>query len=317
MRFPPARSDASSPRTAVPTTESAHTGPAWSVARALVVSTRPKQWVKNLLVLAAPAAAGVVGRPEVLWRVLIAFVAFVLASSAVYLVNDLLDLEADRAHPRKRRRPIASGALPVGVARVAAPVIGLLSLAVALAGNWQLVLLTAIYLVSSLAYSVRLKHEAILDLAFVVIGFLLRAIAGGVAADVRLSAWFVLTTGLGALFVIAGKRYAELELVQGGLTTGRRVLRQYTVSYLRFVWTMAAAALLVTYSLWAFSVGTSVDDSIWSQISVLPFLLVMMRYALIIDKGNAGEPEEIVLSDRLLLGLAACWLALLLVAVYL
>ena len=287
------------------------------VARALVVTMRPKQWVKNLLVVAAPIAAGVIGRPEVLWRVFVAFVAFVLASSAVYLVNDLLDVEADRAHPRKRHRPLASGALPVGVARVAAPVVALLSLAVAAAGNWQLVTLTAIYLVSSMAYSIRLKHEAILDLAFVVIGFLLRALAGGVAADVRASTWFVLTTGLGALFVIAGKRYAELELVQAGLTTGRQVLRHYTVSYLRFVWTMAAAALLVTYSLWAFEVGAATGDSLWSEISVLPFLLVLMRYALIIDKGNAGEPEDIVLSDRLLLVLAACWLALLLGAVYL
>ena len=286
------------------------------VPRALLVSIRPKQWVKNLLVLAAPVAAGVVGRPDVLWRVLIAFVAFVLASSAVYLVNDLLDVEADRAHPRKRHRPLASGALPVSVARVAAPVLGLLALAVAAGANWTLVVVTAVYLVSSLAYSIRLKHEAILDLAFVVIGFLLRALAGGVAASVPASAWFVLTTGLGALFVIAGKRYAELELVQAGLTTGRQVLRHYTVSYLRFVWTMAAAALLVTYSLWAFSVGARSGDTLWSGLSVLPFLLVMMRYALIIDQGNAGEPEEIVLSDRLLLGMAACWLVLLLIAVY-
>ena len=288
-----------------------------AVPRALVVSTRPKQWLKNLLVAAAPLAAGVIGHPSVLWRVFLAFVAFVLASSAVYLVNDLLDLEVDRAHPRKRRRPLASGELPLPVARVGAPLLALLAVAVAAATNRPLAALTVIYLASSLLYSIRLKHEPILDLAFVVIGFLLRALAGGLAAGVPVSAWFVLTTGLGALFVIAGKRYAELELVQAGLATGRPVLRHYTVSYLRFVWTMAAAALLVTYSLWAFSVGTSADDNLWSEISVLPFLLVLMRYALIIDKGNAGEPEEIVLSDRLLLALAACWVALLLAAVYL
>ncbi|MDA8438008.1 MAG: decaprenyl-phosphate phosphoribosyltransferase [Propionibacterium sp.] len=288
-----------------------------SVARALLVTTRPRQWIKNLLVAAAPMAAGVIGRPVVLEKVLIAFVAFVLASSAVYVVNDLLDLEIDRTHPKKRRRPLASGALPVPVARVAAPVFGVLALAVAATCNWALVGLTAIYLVSSLMYSIRLKHEAILDLAFIVIGFLLRALAGAVAADVRTSTWFVLTTGIGALFVIAGKRYAELELAERGLTTARPVLRHYTVSFLRFVWTMAAAALLVTYSLWAFSVGSGVEDSLWSQLSVLPFLLVLLRYALIIDRGDAGEPEEIVLSDRLLLGLAVCWLVLLVGGVYL
>ena len=288
-----------------------------SVARALLVTTRPRQWIKNLLVAAAPMAAGVIGRPVVLEKVLIAFVAFVLASSAVYVVNDLLDLEIDRTHPKKRRRPLASGALPVPVARVAAPAFGVLALAVAATCNWALAGLTAIYLVSSLLYSIRLKHEAILDLAFIVIGFLLRALAGAVAADVRTSTWFVLTTGIGALFVIAGKRYAELELAERGLTTARPVLRHYTVSFLRFVWTMAASALLVTYSLWAFSVGSGVEDSLWSQLSVLPFLLVLLRYALIIDRGDAGEPEEIVLSDRLLLGLAVCWLVLLVGGVYL
>ena len=287
------------------------------VAKALVVTTRPRQWIKNLLVVAAPMAAGVIARPVVLEKVFIAFVAFVLASSAVYVVNDLLDLEVDRTHPKKRRRPLASGALPVPVARIAAPVFAVLAIAVAATCNWTLAGFTAIYLTSSLLYSIRLKHEAILDLAFVVIGFLLRALAGSVAADVPSSAWFVLTTGLGALFVIAGKRYAELELAERGLTTARPVLRHYTVSFLRFVWTMAAAALLITYSLWAFSVGSNTEDSLWGQLSILPFLLVLLRYALIIDRGDAGEPEEIVLSDRLLLGLALCWAVLLVGAVYL
>ena len=272
--------------------------------------------MKNLLVLAAPLAAGVIGQPAVLGRVLIAWVAFVFASSAVYVVNDLLDLELDRADPVKSRRPLASGALPLPLARAAAPVLAVLAVGVAATCNWALAGLVAVYLVSSLLYCVRLKHEVVLDLGFVVIGFLLRAVAGGVAAGVPLSRWFVLTTGLGALFVIAGKRYAELVLTQRGLTSGRPVLRHYTVSHLRFVWTVAAAALLVTYSLWAFSVGAIGDDPVWSELSILPFALVLLRYALIIDQGSAGEPEEVVFSNRMLLGTAVCWLGMLACAVY-
>lgn len=288
-----------------------------STARALLASCRPKQWIKNLLVLIAPAAAGVIGDPQVQLRVLDAFVAFILASSAIYLVNDLRDVTVDRAHPTKRRRPIASGALPMPVARRAVPAFIVAAILVALPGGVPLAGIVALYLASSLLYCLRLKHEVVLDLVFVLIGFLLRAVGGGVAAHISLSEWFLVTIGLGALFIVAGKRYAERVLAEQTGVWARPVLREYSLSYLRFVWTVAAGALLVTYALWTFTVTTRGDDARWSLASILPFLVVLLRYAAIVDRGAAGEPEEIVLADRTLLGAGTLWLALLLVAVYL
>jgi len=285
-------------------------------AGALLAGCRPRQWTKNLLVLIAPLAAGVIQHPQVQLRVLVAFLAFVLASCVIYLVNDLKDLALDRAHPTKRYRPLASGRLPVPLARGAAPVLAVAALGVALLGGGALARIVGLYLASSLVYCFRMKHEVVLDLVFVLIGFLLRAIGGGVAARVSLSQWFLLTAGLGALFVVAGKRYAERVLAERSGEWARPVLREYTLSYLRFVWTLAAAALLVTYALWAFTVAAHGDDARWSALSILPFLVALLRYAIIVDHGGAGEPEDIVLADRMLLGAGGLWLGLLLLAVY-
>ncbi|MEO8749941.1 MAG: decaprenyl-phosphate phosphoribosyltransferase, partial [Allobranchiibius sp.] len=159
-------------------------------------------------------------------------------------------------------------------------------------------------------------HEVVLDLVFVLSGFLLRAIGGGVAAGVPLSQWFLLTAGLGALFVVAGKRYAERVLAERSGVWARPVLREYSLSYLRFVWTAAAAALLVVYSLWTFTITPGNQASSWGLLSTIPFLVVVLRYAVIVDRGGAGEPEDIVIADRMLLGSAVVMLALLTVAIY-
>lgn len=283
---------------------------------ALVRALRPRQWTKNILVVVAPVAAGVIGRGSVLLELLIAVVAFTLASSGVYLVNDVVDLDLDRAHPVKCRRPLASGQLSLPVARVSAVACFVGALAVATAAGWQLAAVVALYITLSILYSAWLKHEPVLDLALVSSGFLLRAIGGGVATQVPLSHWFVLATGLGALFVVAGKRYAERLLSERtGLIT-RPVLASYSLSYLRFVWTMTAAALVVTYALWAYSFGVA-EDTRWSVVSIVPFMIVVLRYGIVVDGGGAGEPEEIILGDRLLLGSGAVCTACLLAAVYL
>lgn len=285
-------------------------------ARDLLRLCRPKQWIKNLLLLMAPLAAGVIQHPGVLLRLLVAFVAFVLASSAVYVVNDLKDVDLDRVHPKKRARPLASGAVSMIAAQRLAPVLVVGALAVALLDGWQVAVVVAIYIAASLLYCFWMKHEVVLDLVFVLGGFLLRAIGGGVAARVLLSQWFLLTAGLGALFVVAGKRYAERVLAERSGVWARPVLREYSLSYLRFVWTAAAAALLVVYSLWTFTLTTGNQASTWGLLSTIPFLVVVLRYAVIVDRGGAGEPEEIVLADRMLLGSAVVMLALLSVAIY-
>ena len=180
------------------------------VARALVRAVRPRQWVKNLLVVAAPLAAGKVGDGDVIAATLLALVSFCLAASAVYLVNDTADREVDRLHPTKRLRPIASGALAVPVALTVAGVLATAAVAVGWVADPMLAVLVASYLLLQVLYAVRLKHEPVLDISVVAAGFLMRAVAGGIAADLPLSQWFLLVSGFGSLFIVAGKRYSEL-----------------------------------------------------------------------------------------------------------
>jgi decaprenyl-phosphate phosphoribosyltransferase len=286
----------------------------WGVVRAL----RPRQWVKNALVLAAPLAAGSVFRPEVLGPTALAFLLFCLASSAVYLVNDTIDVAEDRRHPRKRFRPIAAGLVPrplaIGLAVVLFAVA--MTLAVTLTRPALAGVLGA-YVVIQLAYCLFLKNQPVIDLAVVASGFLLRGIAGGVAAGLALSQWFLLVAAFGSLFMVAGKRYSEL-IVVGDAAATRKTLKEYSASYLRFVWSLSAGVAVTAYCLWAFDMGNAHSDSVpWATISIAPFVMAILRYAVDVDKGNAEEPEEIALHDRVLLVLALTWCASLLLAVWL
>jgi decaprenyl-phosphate phosphoribosyltransferase len=276
------------------------------IAAALVRGMRPHQWMKNLLVVAAPLAAGKLDDRDVIAATLLALVSFCCASSAVYLVNDTLDREADRLHPTKRLRPLASGALPVPVALVAAVVLAAAALAVGWVADPELAALVAAYLVLMVLYAVRLKHEPVLDISIVAAGFLMRAVAGGIAADLPLSQWFLLVSGFGSLFIVAGKRYSELHTL-GSEAGTRKSLVRYTDTYLRFVWSTAAGATVISYSLWAFE---QVSDSgvPWHTISIAPFLMVLLRYAVDVDAGTAAEPEDIVLRDRVLQLIGLAWL---------
>jgi decaprenyl-phosphate phosphoribosyltransferase len=283
--------------------------------RGLLRTARPRQWVKNVLVLAAPLAAGQLLRTDVLVAAAIAFVAFSLTASGIYLVNDAIDVEADRSHPRKRLRPIAAGVVPVRVALVAGGALLVLGpLVGSLTGEPQLVLVLAFYVVLQLSYCLWLKHQAVLDLALVSSGFLLRALAGAAATGLVPSQWFLLVASFGSLFMVAGKRYAErrTEAPEGGST--RRVLEDYSPSYLRFVWSLSAAVVVFAYSLWAFEL--SAQSSGWATASIAPFVLGLLRYAVDVDAGRAGEPEDIVLGDRVLQSLGLVWLVLLTFAAY-
>ncbi|WP_306363290.1 decaprenyl-phosphate phosphoribosyltransferase [Nocardia sp. CC227C] len=298
-------------------------GPPKTLAGGLIKAARPRQWVKNVLVLAAPLAAGktaagdlVIGDWTVIWHVGIAFVVFCLAASGIYLVNDALDVEADRAHPTKRYRPIAAGVVPVNLAYALSAVLLVGSILLSFVASWNLAVVMAVYIGIQLAYCFGLKHQAVLDICIVSSGFLLRAVAGGAAADIALSQWFLLIMAFGSLFMAAGKRYAELKIA---LDTGakiRKSLQYYTPTYLRFVWTLAATAVVVFYGLWAFEQGRAKDTE-WFAISMIPFTVAIMRYAVDVDGGEAGEPEEIALGDRVLQFLAIAWIGAVGVAVYL
>jgi len=279
----------------------------------MLVAIRPRQWTKNLLVVAPLLPAVPLLTTDALLGAAIAFGMFCLLSSGVYLLNDVRDAEADRAHPVKRHRPIAAGTVAPSSALGLALALVVGGVLLASIRGGELVVVALAYLAIQVAYCLGLKREPVLELGAVASGFLLRALAGGVGAGIPLSPWFLLAAGFGSLFVAAGKRYSE---ANRGVHDGawvREVVRAYSPSYLRFVWTSAAALVLATYALWAFQEYT-LTSSPWSMVSVVPFVLALLRYAVNVDAGHAEEPEGVVLQDRMLLSLGLVWAATLVVA---
>ncbi|MEU6842913.1 decaprenyl-phosphate phosphoribosyltransferase [Streptomyces sp. NPDC046716] len=279
----------------------------------LLRTARPRQWVKNVLVVAAPAAAGELFSRHAVTQVALVFCLFTLASAAVYLINDARDAEADRAHPVKRYRPVAAGQVPVPVAYAAGALLAALAptLAAALCNPMTAALLTA-YVGMQLAYCVSLKHVLVVDLTVVTTGFLMRAMIGGVALGIPLSRWFLITTGFGALFMVSAKRYSEAVQMAGKEGATRALLNQYTTGYLRFVWQLAAGVAVLAYCLWAMEEGGVARTSLlpWRQLSMVAFILAVLRYAVFADRGTAGEPEDVVLRDRALAVIGLVWLAM-------
>ncbi|OBH04401.1 MULTISPECIES: decaprenyl-phosphate phosphoribosyltransferase [unclassified Mycobacterium] len=287
------------------------TGPSGNVVVGVVKAIRPRQWVKNVLVLAAPLAA--LGGPvhynyaDVLTKVSVAFVVFCLAASSIYLVNDVRDVDADREHPTKRFRPIAAGVVPEWLAYTLAVVLGAASLALAWWLTPDLAVVMAVYLSMQLAYCFGLKHQAVMDICIVSSAYLLRAIAGGAATGIPLSQWFLLSAAFASLFMVAGKRYAELQVAERTGAAIRKSLESYTSTYLRFVWTMSATAVVLCYGLWAFERDR--HSGSWFAVSMVPFTIAILRYAVDVDGGLAGEPEDIALRDRVLQLLFLAWIA--------
>lgn len=286
-------------------------------AGALLRAMRPKQYLKNILVFAAPTAAGVLGESGALRDTMLAFVSFCLASSATYLLNDVGDRHVDARHPTKRHRPIASGEVPVGLALGWALVCLLASLGIAAAVNWRLFALIAGYKVLTVAYTFWLKHIPVVDIAVVATGFIVRAVAGGVAVDVTLSRWFLIVTSFGSLFMVAGKRYGEWNEIGEDRAGTRPALAAYTRDYLRYVWSMASAITIAGYCLWAFEHPTGDSGIPWWGLSIIPFVMGMMRYALLLEQGHGSAPEDVVLGDRTLQVFGVMWVALFVGSVYL
>jgi len=287
------------------------TRPPGNLVTGVLKAIRPRQWVKNVLVLAAPVAGLGSGirydYAQMLTQVALAFVVFSLAASSVYLVNDVRDVEADREHPTKRFRPIAAGIVPEWLAYCLAVLLGVASLGIAWLVTPNLALVMAVYLAMQLAYCFGLKHQAVLDICIVSSAYLLRAIAGGVATDIPLSQWFLLSAAFASLFMVAGKRYAELQLAERTGAAIRKSLESYTSTYLRFVWTLSATAVVICYGLWAFERDR--HSGSWFAVSMVPFTIAILRYAVDVDGGLAGEPEDIALRDRVLQLLFLAWIA--------
>lgn len=278
----------------------------------LIRLSRPKQWLKNALVVAAPLAAGVLLWPSVLGWVAVAFVCFCLAASSVYMINDVLDVNEDRSHPKKRNRPVASGQVSPRAATLASLVCLVSALAIPIGlGNINLAVVIASYLALQALYVWKLKHEAVFDIACIAAGFLLRAIAGGVAASVVISNTFLVVVGFGALFMAVGKRYSEILSHKQEDKKTRMALDQYTPGYLRILLSVSATISLVGYILWAFEMDAlDTNDIPFAALSVIPFTLALMRYAKDADSAEVEAPEDALFADKGLLILGLLWLAL-------
>jgi decaprenyl-phosphate phosphoribosyltransferase len=288
-----------------------------TLAGGLVRSARPRQWIKNLLVFAAPGAAGVLTHADALGKTALAFVAFCLAASGTYYLNDSLDYAADRQHPTKRFRPIAAGVVPLGLARVSAIVLLAAGVAVGLAtAGWQLAVVLGVYVAITISYSFYLKHQPIIDIAAVAAGFVIRTIAGGVATGVPISEWFLIVASFGSLFMVSGKRSAEFDEMGVDRGSTRVTLSFYTASFLRYVRGTTSSVALAAYCLWAFEKANAANTHIWFELSIVPFVLGILRYALLLDTGHGGAPEEVVLHDRTLQVLGLIWMAMFAIGVY-
>jgi len=286
-----------------------------TAARALWSACRPRQWTKNLLVLAAPLAAGVLTHPDVPGKVAVAFVSFCLLASATYLLNDVHDLDEDRHHQSKRNRPLASGALSRTPALAAAGLLAAAGMLAAFAVRPALAAVAAAYLLLTAAYTMRLREIAVADIAAVAGCFVLRALAGGAATSVAISRWFLVVTSFGALFVVAGKRYIELRDSSANAGPGRATLGAYSPQYLRFVLALSATVTATAYCLWGFQ--KSHDGRIsWYELTVIPLVLWLLRYALLLDQGHGESPEDLVAHDRFLLIMSGTWVALFTCGVY-
>lgn len=280
-------------------------------ALGLLESTRPRQWVKNVLVLAAPAASGRLGNPDAVGRAVFAMSIFVVLAAATYLLNDSIDVGVDRCHPRKCHRPIAAGMVSVRSARTASAGLALVGLAGAAALGWRFALIASCYVVISTWYSLGLKHCAVVELFAVASGFVLRAVGGAEAVAVNASVWFVLTTSFGALFVVTGKRLSEALEFGADAVRVRVTTEAYPTAFLRFAFAVAAVATLVVYCLWAFQTTELVGSAtLLFELSVVPVAAALLRYALIVELGRGSAPEEVFLSDRTLQILGLTWVVL-------
>jgi decaprenyl-phosphate phosphoribosyltransferase len=276
---------------------------------AVIMTTRPRQWPKNLLVFAAPLAAGSLGRDHGFAYALLAMFAFACASAAVYLVNDVVDVERDRRHPVKRNRPIASGALPERHAFVLAVLATVFAVGAGVAIREPLLVLTiVVYLGESFLYSFWLKHVPVVEMVLVATGFLLRVLGGAAATHVPVSIWFLLVCSLGALGVAIAKRYTELTSLGGDALRHRPVMRWYRPGMLRAWQLIIGLGMLATYLMWAVNETTAARP--WHLLSALPLAAALIRFGLLTARQTVRPVEDLLMRDAIMLCFEATWLAL-------
>lgn len=285
--------------------------------RLLLTALRPKQWTKNLLLFIGLVFSLNFGRPTLLVTAAIAFLAFCALSSAGYLLNDILDAAADRSHPAKRLRPVASGALPQ---RVALQFAGLLAAAALLVAVWISLAFAAVavlYLLLTVSYSLGLKHLVLIDVFVIAAGFVVRAAAGAIAISVPISPWLYVCTALAALFIALAKRRSEIGLLISQASTHRRNLDQYTAELLDQLITIVLATTVMAYTLYTFT-AENLPRNHSMMLTVPPVVYGLFRYLYLVRvQGLGGTPEDLVLADRGLAATALVWVLLSVVILYL
>lgn len=285
--------------------------------KAILKEARPHQWMKNVLVFAAPGALGVLNEWEPLWKTTIVFIAFCFTASGTYYWNDIKDVEQDRLHPKKKFRPIASGAVPLPLAKVLGTVLLVGGPVIAGAVRIEAGAIVALYALLTISYSSWLKHVALLDLAIVASGFVLRAMSGAAGTETPMSNWFVLCTMFGSLFIVTGKRFAELVEMGDSAGATRASLRDYSVTYLRQLLGVSCTATVVTYCMWAFENATNADEMLpFHALSIVPMVLALLRYLMVLENGGGGAPEEVFLRDRSIQLYGVAWVVVYGLAVY-
>lgn len=277
-----------------------------------LTSLRPKQWVKNGFVAAPLVFADDLFDVSQFTRAALAVFTFCLASSATYLLNDVLDRRSDALHPRKRNRPVASGALSVRAALSGSAALGALALALSIVLGWQFALCIVAYLAITLTYTVWMKHEVILDVMGIAAGFVIRVIAGAVAIDVRPSPWILICTGLLAMLLGFGKRRHEvITLEDGDREAHRRVLSDYSEGFLDAMLVSTATLTIAAYAVYTAAGSTTT----WLVVTLPVVTYGVLRYLwLLLQRHQGGSPTEIAWTDRPIQASVALWVILAVVA---
>lgn len=280
------------------------------IPMALLKAMRPRQWTKNLLCAAALVMANRLRDTTADIRMLYCVALFCLLSSVVYLVNDSLDVESDRLHPRKRLRPIASGVLPLRVAQAAAVVLAVVSLLLSLVLGGQFFLTAVAYLGLQFGYVFYLKHEVLLDVFAIALGYVLRAAAGAVAIGVTISPWLYVCTILGGLFLALGKRRQELIELDTLASSHRRNLGHYSVPLVDQLITIVSASTIAAYSLYTFT-APNLPRNGAMMITIPCAVYGLFRYLYLVhQRGEGGSPEEVLIRDRPLQVCIVAWAVL-------
>lgn len=285
----------------------------------ILISMRPKQWTKNLILFVGVIFAQKLDNIDFLFRSISAFILFCLISSAIYIINDIIDIEEDRQHPNKKYRPIPAGLLPIPVAWVTSLILATITILISYQLNWLFGFCVGLYFIMMLTYSYILKHIVILDILIIASGFVLRAYAGAVVNEqIFASKWLLVCTLFLALFLSISKRRHELILLEKNANSHRKVLSEYSAQFLDHMMAIVTSTTIVAYALYTISDETIRKFETHSLILTFPFVLYgILRYLyLIYKRGEGGAPENILLQDKPMIINILLWLLLILFILY-